>query len=169
MKRILVLGCAGSGKTTFAKQLSEKLDLPIIHLDRHYHQPNWTEPDPDQWRETVRSLTEKPQWIMDGNFSGTFDIRLPRADTIIVLDYTRRVCMTGVLKRTLQKHGQVRSEMAPECPERFDWDFLKFVWNFPKRDRRKIYNALDQTTKEQTVHIFQTRSQAMQWLKLLSK
>ena len=87
MKKILVIGCCGAGKSTFSKKLHKILKLPLIHLDTYYHKPNWEEPEKEDWKKIVSSLAHRKEWIMDGNFSDTFDIRIPRSDTIIYLDY----------------------------------------------------------------------------------
>lgn len=80
MKRVLVVGCSGAGKSTVAKQLAEITGLPLIHLDRHYWLPGWEEPSRDAWRVIVESLSAQPEWIMDGTYSGTLQQRLARAD-----------------------------------------------------------------------------------------
>ena len=86
-KRILVIGSSGAGKSTLSKKLNSLLSLPVIHLDVHYHNPNWQEPTKEEWEIILKKLVRKPKWIMDGNYSDSFDIRIPRADTIIYLDY----------------------------------------------------------------------------------
>ncbi|MCK5133485.1 MAG: hypothetical protein KAR40_15200 [Candidatus Sabulitectum sp.] len=103
MRRILVLGSGGAGKTTFAKQLAEKTGLPVIHLDSHFWNSGWVETPRDQWIPMVIELSERPEWIMDGNYSGTIDIRMKYADTVIFLDYGRFTCTlngTSIYLRT---------------------------------------------------------------------
>ena len=68
-ERILVIGCCGSGKSTFSKKLHKILKLPLIHLDKYYHKPNWEEPELVEWKKTVFFLSQKPLWIMDGNYA----------------------------------------------------------------------------------------------------
>jgi adenylate kinase family enzyme len=130
MRRILVLGCSGSGKTTFSLQLSEALGIPVVHLDRLYWKPGWVEPEKTSWRETVAQALEGESWIMDGHFSGTIPMRLDAADTVFLLDFPRVLCLRRVLGRVLKGWGRTRSDMGPGCPERFDLAFLRFIWRF---------------------------------------
>jgi adenylate kinase family enzyme len=138
MQRILVVGCAGSGKTTFACRLGAALGLPVIHLDYHYWRPGWEIPDLATWRGQVEALAATPQWVMDGNYSNTYDIRLPRADSLVWLDHPRSVCMRRILLRTARGFGTTRPELPAGCPERFNVAFLRYVWSFPREHRPRI-------------------------------
>ena len=101
MKRIMVLGCCGAGKSTLSKKLAARLDIPLFHLDQYYWKPNWVESEKVAWGKVVQGLATKETWLIDGNYSGTIDIRLQRADTVIYLDYPTIVCMCRVLKLSL--------------------------------------------------------------------
>ena len=150
MKKVLVLGCCGAGKSTFSKKLHSILNLEIIHLDQYYHKPNWEETEQDEWKKIVNSLVKKPSWIMDGNYSGTMDVRIESADTIIYLDYPSIKCCLRVIKRNIKDFGKKRSDIADGCKERFNLSFLKFVLTFNYKNRANIYNRLekDKTTKD---------------------
>ena len=82
MQRVLVIGAGGAGKSTFAARLSRKYGLPLIHLDALYWQPGWVEPGKAEWLERVAQVVAQDRWVMDGNYGGSLDLRLPRADTI---------------------------------------------------------------------------------------
>lgn len=140
--RILVIGCSGAGKSTLARALSEQLALPLIHLDAVYWLPGWQQPPRAVWRETVASLVADETWVMDGNYAGTFDIRMPRAHVIVFLDLPRLVCLWGILWRPLRNWGRQRPDMGPGCIERYDWPFVKYVWGFRDTERPKITAAL---------------------------
>ena len=135
--RILVIGYPGAGKSTFATELGKLTGLPVIHLDREFWQPGWVQKPKDLWREHTRLLADRDEWIMDGSYDHTLDIRLQRADKVIFLDYSRYLCLWRVIKRVMTNHGTVRSDMADGCPEKIDLAFLKFVWNY-RRDRYPI-------------------------------
>ncbi len=98
----------------------------------------------EEWRPRVQELVNRDKWIMDGSFDGTLDIRLPRADTVIVLDFSRYRCLWRVCKRVAASFGRVRPDMAEGCPERIDLEFLRFVWNY-RRDRYPIVTECLQT------------------------
>ena len=130
MKKVLVLGCCGAGKSTFSKKLESILKLGLIHLDRYYHKPNWEEPERVERERVAHTLAQKPSWIMDGNYSETMDVRIKRADTIIYLDYPILKCFWRVIIRIFKYHGVVRPDMANGCKEQFDLEFLHFVLTF---------------------------------------
>ena len=142
MQRVLVLGCSGAGKSTFGRRLAAMLDLPLVHLDQQFWRPGWQKPEPNEWRDQVVALAGKPAWVMDGTYANTFDIRMPRADTLIWLDHPRSVCLRRVLTRMLAQYGRTRPDLPENCPERFDVAFLRYVWNFRKQQRPRIENGI---------------------------
>jgi adenylate kinase family enzyme len=142
MKRILIIGCSGSGKSTLARQLSDDAGLPIIHLDQEYFGHDWKEPKQADWHTTVAKLAARESWVMDGNFSGTFPIRMPRADTVIFLDQPTWRCLWRVIMRTIRYYGEVRPGSAPGCRERFDLDFLHYVAVYNTTRRSGILTTL---------------------------
>jgi adenylate kinase family enzyme len=144
MSRIMVVGNAGAGKSTFARQLGGKLALPVIHLDSHFWRAGWQTPEPQAWRQQVAELAASPAWVMDGNYINTFDIRIPRADSLVWLDHSRGICMRRVLMRTIMGYGRTRSGLAEGCPDRFDIAFLRYVWSFPVKQRPRIVTAIAQ-------------------------
>src|SRR3982751_1716212 len=99
MKKILVIGSGGAGKSTFAQRLGAILKLEVIHLDSLYWSSGWVEMPKDEWRTMVDELLKKDSWIMDGNYGGTLDIRLEAADTVVFLDISRLICLWRILKR----------------------------------------------------------------------
>lgn len=142
MKRIAVIGSPGTGKSTFATRLGEVSGLPVFHLDKEFWLPGWTEPDKTEFRARVAEICDMPEWIIDGNYSSTYHLRLPAADTIILLEASRWICMWRAVKRVLQSYGRTRPDMAEGCPERFDLEFMRYIWTFPERNGEKIEKAL---------------------------
>jgi adenylate kinase family enzyme len=143
-RRILVVGCPGAGKTTFARRLAALSSLPLIHLDYHFWRAGWQLPDLTAWREKVAALAASDDWIMDGNYSNTYSIRMPRAEAIVWLDYSRATCMRRVLTRMVKGYGRTRPELPEGCPERFDLPFLRYVWEFPMKHRPRIASSVEQ-------------------------
>ena len=169
LKKILVIGCCGAGKSTFSKKLHSILNLEIIHLDQYYHKPNWEEPEKAEWEKIVNSLVQKPSWIMDGNFSGTMDVRIKSADTIIYLDYPTLKCFWRVIIRIFKYHGVVRSDMANGCKEQFNLEFLHFVLTFNSKNRKRFIQKLNLIKDEKKVLVFKTDKQADKFLAQISE
>ena len=151
MERIIIIGCGGAGKSTLARQLGEKLDIPVVHLDKLFWKPGWVETPPEEFDRKLAKELEKPKWIMDGNFNRTMPERVAKCDTIIYLDYNRLVCLWGVIKRNLTNRGKVRPDMGEGCPERIDFEFLKWVWNYNRDKREHNYRLLNDSTHAETV------------------
>jgi adenylate kinase family enzyme len=142
MKRILVIGSGGAGKSTFARKLGGMLGLEVLHLDKFYWKSGWIEPPKQEWQHIVRQLLERETWVMDGNYSGTLARRIEACDTIIFLDLSRRTCMWRVCKRALQYFGTSRPDMAQGCHERLSLQFLAWLWSYPTRSRPKVLELL---------------------------
>jgi len=135
MKRIAIIGPGGAGKSTLARQIGAKTGLPVVHLDAVYWHKGWVETPKVEWAETARELASRPEWILDGNYGGTMDLRLAASDTIIFLDLPPALCAARVLLRFLKYRSQSRPDMAAGCPEKLDFVFLQWIWNY-RRDRR---------------------------------
>jgi adenylate kinase family enzyme len=144
MKRILVIGSGGAGKSTFARRLGARLGLPVIHLDVCFWRPGWVETPKDEWRRTVEELCAREAWVMDGNFSGTLELRLAACDTVVFLDMPRAVCVWRALKRWGMYRNARRPDMAEGCGERFDLKFLHWVWTYPSRSRPKVVARVEE-------------------------
>lgn len=166
MERILIIGCGGAGKSTLARQLGEKLDIPVVHLDKLFWKPGWTERSEEEFDAILAQELEKPRWIMDGNFNRTISRRMEKCDTVIYLDFSRFACLRGVLKRVLTTHGKVRPDMGEGCPEHFDLEFLKWVWNFNKNKRQNYYRLLNEAEGIETIAL-KNRRQVRRILKSL--
>jgi adenylate kinase family enzyme len=158
MRRIMVIGSGGAGKSTFARRLGSLLDIPVIHLDVEHWGPGWVEPPKDLWRRRVEELVGGEAWIIDGNYSGTLDVRLAACDTVIFLDLPRSVCLWRVLKRALMYKGSSRPDMAEGCREKLNSSFLVWIWNYPSRTRPKVVELLKRHS--QTKRVVRLRSRA---------
>jgi adenylate kinase family enzyme len=144
MERVAIIGPGGAGKSTLARQLGAALGIDVIHLDALYWQPGWVETPKAAWRERMGELVRAERWILDGNYGGTLDLRLATADTVIFLDLPRRTCLWRVLTRWARFRGRPRPDMAPDCPERVSWDFVKWIWTYPRARRPAVLRVLDE-------------------------
>ena len=157
MKKILVLGSSGAGKSTFARRLHDILGVKLIHLDQYYWKPNWTRTEKEDWEKKVRELISGDEWIIDGNYRSTLDLRLPQADTIIWLDFPPLVCFWRIMKRRLKKN---RTDELDGCQERISFELLKWIlWTFPRVNRKDIWQRIKLNKNKKKFHIFNSDKQ----------
>ncbi|MBM2825986.1 MAG: family ATPase [Dehalococcoidia bacterium] len=165
MKRVLVIGSGGAGKSTLARQLGALLGIEVIHLDSLFWKPGWVETPKTEWLSTVEELAKREAWIMDGNYSATLAPRLAAADAVVLMNFPRRICLWRVVKRRFQYIGRSRPDMAPGCPERLDWSFLKWIWTYPTRSRPRVREMIDQYSDVRTVIELRTPLEVSQFLR----
>jgi len=164
MQRILVIGSPGAGKSTFAIELAKLINLPVIHLDKEFWQPGWVGTPRDKWRERIESFVAGERWIIDGTYDSTLEIRLPRATKVIFLDFPRFFCMWRIFKRVIINYGKVRFDMGDRCPERFDFSFVKWTWNYRKDHYPKIFKKLKKYYCNGDLVILKSPEQIRQYL-----
>lgn len=142
MRRVAIIGSGGAGKSTLARKLGEITGLAVIHLDREYWRPGWTETPKPEWKARVEELVTGEEWIIDGNFGGTMEIRLAAADTVVLLDFPRMLCMYRAIKRAVTYRNRTRPDMGPGCTEKLDLAFLRWIWQFPGKTLATIEGRL---------------------------
>ncbi|MFX0547864.1 DNA topology modulation protein [Hathewaya histolytica] len=162
-KRIMIIGSPGSGKSTFSKKLAKLIGIPLIHLDKEFWNYGWVETPREKWIKKQEKLVQGDTWIIDGNYGGTLDIRLEKADTVICFQLNRTVCVLSYLKRVITNINKVRSDMGEGCPEKFDFEFIKYIWKFNiESEMKKIEKVTNHRNKQ--VIIFKKRSEAEKFL-----
>ncbi len=166
MKRVIVIGCPGAGKTTLAIKLGQKTGLPVVHLDSLFWLPGWTQRPREEFDRLLMEELQKDAWIVDGNYGRTMPLRMEACDTVVCLDSPTIVCILGVIKRVITNHGKTRVDMGKDCPERFDWEFLKFVWNFRKNERKKLLRAMEDNRHKEII-VLKNRRQVKKYLNSL--
>jgi len=138
----LVIGTNGAGKTTFSRRLSEITGLPLVHIDRLYWRGNWETTPREEYHASLSAEANKENWIIDGNGLSIIEDRLCRADTVFWLELPPLKCVINVVKREMKYRGTARPDMPEGCIERLDLKFLRDVWRFNKKNRKRILDLL---------------------------
>jgi adenylate kinase family enzyme len=168
MRRVLVIGAAGAGKSTFSRALAAITGLPLIHLDAEFWQAGWRETPRELWKQRVAELLRGERWIMDGNYGGTLRERIDVADTVVLLALPRVQCLLRVVGRSMRGRGKARPDMHPECPEQLpDWEFLKWIWLYPRVRLPGILEMLQAYAGRKTVVILRTSAEVEEYLDAL--
>ncbi len=163
MNKAIIIGCPGSGKSTFSKALHEKTGLPLYHLDMLYWNSDRTTVSKELFRERLQKVLEESSWIIDGNYGSTIELRLKECDTVFFLDYPLEVCIDGVRERK----GKVRTDM-PWIETEDDEEFLDFIRSYNAESRPKVMELLKKYI-DKDIHIFKSRAEADEYLKTLRK
>jgi adenylate kinase family enzyme len=136
--------------------MGEILEIPVYHLDRLFWRPGWTPTPADEWKQIQAELFRGESWIIDGNYGGTMDLRLEVCDTVVFLDISRWVCIIRVVKRFLAFRNSRRPDMGDGCPEKIDIEFLRWIWDYPKRNRPEILKKLHALNNDKQVFVLRS-------------
>ena len=153
MKKIIVIGCPGGGKSFFSRRLHEKTGIPLYHLDMMYWNSDKTVVERDAFLSRLAQVLGTDEWIIDGNYSSTLDMRIEKCDTVFFLDLPTELCLVGVRQRI----GRVRSDM-PWVENEHDEEFLEYIKKFNERQRPQIVGLLEKH-KNKNIVVFTSREQ----------
>ena len=128
MKKIIVIGCPGSGKSTFSKSLHKITKIPLYHLDMLFWNEDKTTVENSVFLDRLSKIIENSEWIIDGNYGSTMELRMQKCDTVIFLDYPLDVCLDGIKERK----GKPRSDMPWIESDEDDADFIEFIKNYKR-------------------------------------
>jgi len=160
MKKIIVIGCPGSGKSTFSRTLQKMTGIPLFHLDMMYWNSDRTTVDKAVFRERLSNTIQKDEWIIDGNYGSTIELRLQACDTVVFLDYPLDVCLNGIKER----RGKPRTDMPwIENEDEEDAEFIEFINNYNAESRPKVMRLLDKYS-DKDIYIFNNREEADEFL-----
>lgn len=162
MKKIIVIGCPGSGKSHFSKELNKITNIPLFHLDLMFWNPDKTTVDKKTFLNRLFQVLGKDQWIIDGNYGSTMELRLKECDTVFFLDYPTEVCLMGVAQRKCKP----RSDMPWLEEENYDEEFLDFIKNYNTESKPKVLALLDKYESKE-IHLFKSRQDADLFLEQL--
>ena len=163
MKRIIVIGCPGSGKSTFSRALSARTGTPLYHLDMMYWNEDKTTVDRSVFLERLAKVMEKDEWIIDGNYASTMEERMLMCDTVFFLDYPLEVCLDGIESRM----GKTRSDM-PWIESEPDAEFIEYIRSFNDQQKPHILELLKKYADKNT-YVFKIREDADEFLDCLCK
>lgn len=159
MNRILVIGCPGAGKSTFARKLRDLTGLPLYYLDRIYHRADRTTVSREEFDAALQKIMETDRWIIDGNYQRTLEMRLKECDTVLFLDFPLELCLEGAASRI----GTVREDL-PWVETEFDPEFRQYIFDFSKEQLPHIYELIEIYRPRVNIFTFHTREEADEWL-----
>ena len=161
MKKIIIIGCPGSGKSTFSRVLHHKTGIPLYHLDMMYWNEDKTTVEKSVFLERLSAVLEKDVWIIDGNYGSTMELRMAACDTVIFLDYPLDVCLDGIKER----RGKPRSDM-PWIETEEDEEFIEFIKSYNQQQKPKVLELLEKYSDRNSI-ILGRREQADEFLSLI--
>ena len=158
MKKVIVIGCPGAGKSHFSRALHERVALPLYHLDLLYWNPDRTTVGREIFRERLEELLVRDEWIIDGNYASTLELRLAACDTVFVLDYPLEVCLRGARER----RGRPRPDM-PWIETEEDGELIRFIRRYREENRPQVLALLEKYS-DREIHVLESRADADRFL-----
>ena len=158
MKKIIVIGCPGSGKSHFSKELHAKTGIPLYHLDMMYWNADRTTVDKSTFIERLSGALAKSTWIIDGNYSSTMEMRMQAADTVIFLDYPTELCIDGIKQRRGKPRGDI-----PWIETEEDAEFIEFIKSYNTNQKPNVLELLERYAEKQII-TFKSRNEADEFL-----
>ena len=165
MKKVMVIGCPGSGKSTFSRALHALTGIRLFHLDKMYWNADRTTVEKAVFLKRLTDAIQKDEWIIDGNYGSTMELRMKFCDTVIFLDYPTDICLEGIRER----RGKVRTDMPwTENADEEDAEFIEFIKNYNSQSRPKVIELLEKYS-DREIYIFRSRDEADGFLKGFSE
>lgn len=160
MKKVIIIGCPGSGKTRFAEKLNKRTGLPLFYLDAIWHKPDRTHISREEYDQRLAEIVGLEEWIIDGNYSRTLAVRIQASDTIFLFDLPTKICIQGATERL----GKARYDV-PWIDTELDPRLKKEIEEFPEKTLPHIYELLEKYQENRQVVIFKSRMQADEYLR----
>lgn len=164
MKKINIIGCPGAGKSTFSTKLSKALNIPLYHMDIIWFKKDKTNISEELFMQSLKNIASTSEWIIDGNYNHTIDMRLECCDTTFLLDFPLNICLSGIESRIMKPRKDF-----PYIETEFDDEFREFVKQFPDNQLPKIYKMLDKYKDKRQIIIFKDRSETDDFLQTIKQ
>lgn len=164
MRKVIVVGSPGAGKSVFSQKLQNITNIPLYHLDMLYHKEDGTHISKEELEEKLKNIFKEENWIVDGNYQRTLELRLKECDTVFLLDFPTDICLAGAESRI----GKKRNDL-PWIEEKLDEEFKKCIIEFSKEKLPQIYDLLDKYKSNTNIIIFKTREEADNYIKELQE
>ncbi len=159
MQKIIIIGSPGAGKSTFARKLRDATKLPLYYLDMLWHKPDRTTVSKEVFDARLNEILKRDQWIIDGNYGRTLEMRLKECDTVFLMDYPLDVCLSGAESRI----GKKREDL-PWIESEFDEEFRQWIIDFSKEQLPHIYELLESYQENKNIIIFRSREESDDYL-----
>ena len=153
LRKVIIIGCPGAGKSTFARILSDKTHLPLYYLDMLWHKPDRTTVERNIIDNKLKEIVSGDKWIIDGNYGRTLEMRIQACETIFLLDFPVEECLAGAESRI----GKQRVDM-PWIETEFDDEFRQWIIDFPKNELPMVYELLDRYKSQKSIYVFHSRT-----------
>lgn len=153
MKKVIVIGCPGAGKSCFSRKLRDVTGLPLYHLDMIWHKPDKTTVTREEFDRALGDILLRDEWIIDGNYNRTLEARFRSCDTVFFLDLPVEDCLRGAASRI----GQIREDL-PWVEDCFDEEFREWILNFPKEKLPHIYDLIKKY-RDKTIVVFRSHEE----------
>lgn len=163
MKKVIVIGCPGSGKSTFSRKLSEVTGIPLFHLDMLYWNADGTTVEKSVFLKRLEDAMKNEEWIIDGNYASTMEMRIRECDTVFFLDYSKEACLEGIKERK----GKARSDL-PWIENGEDAAFIEFINNYNRDNRPQVLSLLSKYSGIEAI-IFRDRKESELYISIIKK
>lgn len=166
-RRVVVTGLPGSGKSTFSRSLTARTGLPLVYLDLSFWKPGWTAPTDDEWRAAQRQVLAGDAWVADGNYTDTLELRLERADTVVVLDTPWWVCSRRALVRGVRSSGGAMPEGCPDSAWRRlrdEWPLALRIWRERRSAPEREQQIIAEHGRHAAVHVLRSPDDVRRFL-----
>lgn len=169
MRRVLVIGSGGAGKSTLARRIAAVTGLPLIHLDALFWHSGWRATPDDSWDRVIDELCAREVWVMDGNYGRTLAVRLAACDTVVFVDTPRWRCLWRIVRRRIRYGARNRPDLPEGCPDRLTWEFVRWVWSYPRRRRPPILRQLSELSEQKRIVVLRGRRESERFLAGLAR